>query len=118
MCIGQIDLITEAGYTKPLPLLNMSDKVQLMRTLMLYFTILRSRSVLDQLAEGLSVLGVLEAMKLYPQLMEPLFIRGKQKPLTACKENIRVTCMGIGYCCGLVLIIHYSALEFVDPVPF
>ena len=34
---------------------------------MLYFTILRSMSVLDQLAEGLSVLGVLEAMKLYPQ---------------------------------------------------
>lgn len=86
MCIGQIDLITEAGYTKPLSLLRMSDKVQLMRTVMLYFTVLRSRSVLDQLAEGLSVLGVLEAMKLYPQLMEPLFIQGKQKPLTAGRE--------------------------------
>ena len=58
---------------------------------MLYFTVLRSRSVLDQLAEGLSVLGVLEAMKLYPQLMEPLFIQGKQKPLTAGKEYLRVT---------------------------
>ena len=52
---------------------------------MLYFTVLRSRSVLDQLAEGLSVLGILEAMKVYPKLMEPLFVRGKQKPLTAGK---------------------------------
>ena len=83
---------------------------------MLYFTVLRSRSVLDQLAKGLSVLGVLEAMKLYPQLMEPLFIQGKQKPLTAGKEYLRVTFfMGtnVSYFCGLakfVLIIHYRAL--------
>ena len=49
---------------------------------MLYYTVLRSRLVLDQLAEGLSVLGVLDAMKRYPKLMEPLFVGGKQKPLT------------------------------------
>ena len=42
-----------------------------MWTLMLYYALLRSRSVLDQLAEGLSALGVLEVMKLYPKLMEP-----------------------------------------------
>ena len=53
---------------------------------MLYYTMLLSRSVLDQLAEGLSVLGVLEAVKLYPKIMEPLFVRGKQKPLTAGEE--------------------------------
>ena len=29
------------------------------------------------------MLGVLEAMKLYPKLMELLFVGGKQKPLTA-----------------------------------
>ena len=86
MCIGQTDLIIEAGYTKALPLLNMSDEVQLMRTLMLYYTVLRSRSVLDQLAEGLSVLGVLQAIKQYPKMMEPLFVGGKQKTLTAGKE--------------------------------
>ena len=36
---------------------------------MLYFTVLQSRSVLDQLEEGLSILGVLEAMKVDPKLM-------------------------------------------------
>ena len=87
MCLGQSDLIIEAGYTKGLSLLKMSDKVQLMRTLMLYYTVLRSRSVLDQLAEGLSVLGVLDAVRCYPKLMEPLFIGGKQKPLTAGKDT-------------------------------
>ena len=86
MCIDQIDLITKAGYTKPLALLNLSDRPQLMRTLMLYFAVLRSKSVLDQLADRLSVLGVLEAMRVYPQLMEPLFVLGNQKPLTAGKE--------------------------------
>ena len=54
---------------------------------MLYYTVLRSRSVLDQLAEGLSVLGVLDAVRCYPKLMEPLFIGGKQKPLTAGKDT-------------------------------
>ena len=84
MCLGEPDLVLEAGYTKPL--LSISDQVLLMRTLMLYYALLRSRSVLDQLAEGLSALGVLEAMKLYPKLMEPLFVAGLQKPLTTGKK--------------------------------
>ena len=41
-------------------------------TVILYYTMLLSRSVLDQLAKGLSVLGVLEAVKLYPKIMESL----------------------------------------------
>ncbi len=82
--LGEADIIIDGGYTKPLALLKMSDRVQLMRTLMLHYTVLRLRSVLDQLAEGLSTLGVLEAMSSYPKLMEPLFIKGKLKPLTAC----------------------------------
>ena len=45
-----------------------------------------SRSVLDQLAEGLSALGILEAMKLYPKLTEPLFVAGLRKPLTTGKK--------------------------------
>ena len=66
-----------------------------MRTLMLYYTVLRSRSVLDQLAEGLCTLGVLEAMKLYPKLMEPLFVRGNQTPLTAAKEYYSCTIIAV-----------------------
>ena len=51
------------------------------------YTMLRLRSVLDQLAEGLSVLGVLDVMKHYPKLMGPLFVGGKQKPLTAGEDT-------------------------------
>ena len=62
-----------------------------MQTLMLYYALLRSQSVLHQLAEGLSALGVLEAMKLYPKLMEPLFVAGLRKPLTTGKKLLYVT---------------------------
>ena len=86
MCLGEPGLVLEAGYTKPLSLQSISDRVLLIRTLMLYYALLRSRSVLDQLAEGLSALGVLEAMKLYPKLMEPLFVAGLRKPLTTGKK--------------------------------
>ena len=91
MCLGETDLVLEAGYTKPLSLLSISDRVLLMRTLMLYYALLQSRSVLDQLAEGLFALGVLEAMKLYPNLMEPLFVAGLRKPLITGKKLLYVT---------------------------
>ena len=62
VCVRRSNLIIEAGYTKGLSLLKMNDKVQLMRTLMSYYTVLRSRSVLNQLAEGLSVPGCYKAL--------------------------------------------------------
>ena len=88
VCLSEIDLIIDAGYTKPLPLVTINNnKVGLMRTIMLHYALLRSKSAIDQLAEGLSALGIIEAMKLHPELFEPLFVRGKQVPLTSGKNE-------------------------------
>ena len=64
-----------------------NNKVELMHTIMRHCALLRSKSTIDQLAEGLSALGIIEAMKLHPELFEPLFVRGKQVPHTAGKNE-------------------------------
>ena len=72
VCLSEIDLIIDAGYTKPLPLVTINNnKVELMHTIMLHYALLRSKSAIDQLAEGLSALGIIEVMKLHPELFEP-----------------------------------------------
>ena len=52
----------------------MEEKDDLMRALALHFTLLRSKAVLDQFQEGLGALGVLNALKKFPFLLQPLFV--------------------------------------------
>jgi len=54
---------------------------------MVHCALLRSKSEIDQLGQGLSALGILEDMKVYPKLFEPFFVRGKPMPLTAAKNE-------------------------------
>ncbi len=63
--------------------ITMARKQELVHILMLHYTLLRNKAVLDQLKAGLSTLGVLDAMAKYPTLLEAFFISGQQPPLTA-----------------------------------
>lgn len=76
-------LILEAGYTKPISRVSsVHDKLTLERTLKMHFGLLRCKAELDQLKSGLSVLGVGEAMRSYPNVMAGLFVSSKTEPLT------------------------------------
>ena len=57
MCNDNLDTIIDAGYN-----------------LALHFTLVRSKAVLDQFQEGLGALGVLNALKKFPFLLQPLFV--------------------------------------------
>lgn len=86
--MGQVDLTIDAGYTKPLSSITLDDKGEIMRTLMLHFTLFRSKAVLDQLKEGLKALGVLGVMSKYSELLEPLFLAKRLKQLSAGKVTV------------------------------
>ena len=73
----------EAGYTKPVAVISVTAKAELITTLSLHYTLLRSKAELDQLRGGLFALEVLDNMKKYPSLLEPWFVAGKTAPLTA-----------------------------------
>ena len=65
-------LITETGYRKPLSLLKLEDIPQLKQTLRDH-VLVKVKAELDQFCEGLTTLGVLDKVKMYPSLMAPLF---------------------------------------------
>jgi len=61
----------------------MSNKHDLITTIMLHATILQNKGVIDQLKSGLSSLGILNAIIEHPHLLESYFVAGKNDPLTA-----------------------------------
>ena len=87
-----MDVILESGYTLPVTCIGMGGKSELLRTLMLHHSLLRSKAVLDQLRSGLSALGVSDAMSKYPTILEPYFVAGKQPPLTAGNAFFQQIC--------------------------
>ena len=83
ICESHLDVIIDSGYTLPLQTIELDNKQRLIKALMLHATILRSKAVIDQLRNGLSCLGVLDAIVKYPHQFENYFVAGKTAPLTA-----------------------------------
>ena len=77
-------LLMETGFRKPLSKLDMNDKPSLRSSLIDFHCLLKSKAAIDQFAEGLSHLHVLDRMRHLPDLMKPLFVN-ESKPLTAGK---------------------------------
>ena len=77
-------LLMETGYRKPISKLDINDKACLRSSLVDFHCIFKSKAALDQFAEGLSQLNVLDRMKCLPDLMKPLFVK-EDRRLTASK---------------------------------
>lgn len=67
-------LLLETGYRKPLCKRTCDDKVALKTAIRDYHTLVKIKPEIDQFADGLKVLNVLEHMKKYPSVMAPLFV--------------------------------------------
>ena len=48
-CLEEPDVIFEAGYTRPIALITLAEKEELMKTIKMHFVLLRSKAELDQL---------------------------------------------------------------------
>ena len=81
-CQSGIDIIIDSGYTRPLASVRMSDRAGLIGVILQHAVIYRVKAVLDQIKEGLKILGVGEAMCKYPDLLKPFFVAGLKPPLT------------------------------------
>ena len=67
-------LLLETGYRKPLCTLTCDDKAAIKTAIRDYHTLVKIKPEIDQFADGLKVLNVLEHMKKYPSMMAPLFV--------------------------------------------
>lgn len=84
LLLNASDIVLNAGYTKP-PLVStkLTDRAELTRCIALHYTLLQSIAEMDQLKKGLESLGLLQIMKVYPDLIAPFFTSKGHKKLTA-----------------------------------
>ena len=79
--------LVEAGYTKPLNQLLLSDRDEIVSILVSFHLLLKVKAVMDQFREGLELRGLLHFMTKYTDLLRPLFV-DENRPLTARKQTI------------------------------
>ena len=67
-------LTTDTGYRKPLTVITLNDREELVITLRQYHTFIRGQVELNQFVEGLNAYGFLRMVRGHPELMKPLFV--------------------------------------------
>ena len=65
--------LLDCGFPKPLALLQLAERDEVVECAIVHYTHHRIRGELDQLKEGLAKVGVLEAITRDPDLFKPLF---------------------------------------------
>lgn len=76
-----IDVMIDAGCTvlgKLLP----KDRMTIVQTLSLHHCLLSVKAELDQMCDGLKLLGVLDASRQHPELFSRFFLRSHVKQLS------------------------------------
>ncbi len=92
--MDNIDLLIECGFSKPVSKLELRDKVDIAQAVALHKVILASFAELTQFKEGLSTLGVAEAMKDNPDILRCFF----------CSESKKILIAGM--CCHILYILY------------
>lgn len=82
-----INIVMEAGYTKPLANVSLSEKGSLLSIVLTYHLFIKSKAMMDQFREGLEQSGVLSFLKKYEDQMRPLFVN-ERTALTAGKCSV------------------------------
>ena len=68
-----IEIISDAGFHRPLISADLSWKPELLQCLRVHYCLTSIQTVLDQIRSGLDTLGVLSNMQSYPSVVKPFF---------------------------------------------
>ena len=79
-------LLFETGFRKPTVQLTVSDKITIKSSLLDYHCMIKVKAAMDQFAEGLDVLNVLQLIKRFHHLAKPMFVDNDSKVVTAGEE--------------------------------
>ena len=72
-------LLQETGYRKPFVKLTMADKCELKAAMVDYHCMIKVKAAMDQYAEGLQSLKVLDLVHQFPSLTRPFFVADNNK---------------------------------------
>ena len=82
----------DAGVCMPSSTVNINKKSDIIQALLTHYFVHVIRSELEQLKNGLSMLGVLDLLHSHPSLLKPLFLAGG-KPHMTCDHIIKLFCV-------------------------
>ena len=74
-----MSMLMEAGFRKPISQLKIVDKSVIRQGLVDYYLMVKVKMHMDQFAEGLQQLKILDAMRAYPAVFQPLFVYTEMK---------------------------------------
>ena len=97
-------VILEAGFSKPLTTVQLSDKADIISLLTTYHLFIKPKAVMDQYKAGLTLFGLSRFIEKYPNLIRPLFV----------DEHISVTASKC-YCVILTPYLTLHACFFYRP---
>ncbi len=83
VAMSNLTILCDCGFTKPVVTLDLVDRITLIQTIALNHVLLRSKAELDSFCDGLKALGVLEAMRQDPVLLQGFFTQSGVPELTA-----------------------------------
>ena len=69
------DLLESCGFRKPIATLTHRDVPLLIESVVLHVTLYHRKAELDEMIKGLQDAGVLDAIRNYPALFKPLFVK-------------------------------------------
>lgn len=69
--MSAVDVVLEAGFSKPITRLALADKDEVIHLLALYHAILKCKAELDDLPNGLGALWVSSMITSHPELLQP-----------------------------------------------
>lgn len=81
-----LELITKAGFDRPIVSLSVADKAALVHAVSLHCSILEVKAEVDQLREGLKLMNVLQYIEEQGELLES-FLCDKSTPLNPGKHS-------------------------------
>ena len=105
--------MTEAGYAKPLSLITVIDKKEVISTLLTFHLFIKVKAVMDQFQEGLAETGRLYYVEKYTDLMRPLFVN-ENPAITASKITDTAFNLIIIPCSLIILIGQIKGMFEVE----
>lgn len=82
VAVDNLDLLLECGFNKAVARIKLNDRVNIVQTVTLHKVVLSTLGELTQFKEGLSTLGVLDALKEHPDLLLPYYCCSYDEKLT------------------------------------
>ena len=115
-----LSLLMETGFNKPICQLKLSDKTYIRAVLVDYHLMVKVKMQMDQFAEGLQELKVLDLIRAQPPLLKPLFLLISEAKMTAgelqCVQYSCDMCSSVVSRLEIIMLKIFASILFSNSI--